>query len=94
MCIYSRTLYGCKHQAWGLLIRPCTIAHTRGLIHCKDRKCHGLHSKVVRRKCPKCAVLDSKMSTVRSALDDCRERLDRWLPRAYEPIVMPLSMEY
>lgn len=70
MCTFKRTIYLCRHDAWGKLVQPCDNPA------CQDRFAHGLHSRLVSQKCTKCATLDGKMSLIKEKLALCRSEVD------------------
>ncbi|XP_044724863.1 uncharacterized protein HRG_02759 [Hirsutella rhossiliensis] len=84
MCTYARTVFECKHHAWGRRLKLCAVAesHRAGDLPsgCALRKPHGLHSRRVPRQCHKCSELDRKRSLLRAKLDECREMFHRQYP--------------
>ncbi|PHH86857.1 hypothetical protein CDD83_9649 [Cordyceps sp. RAO-2017] len=84
MCTYARTIFECKHDAWGRRLKLCSLAEDYGAGSgpgdCAARKPHGLHSRRVPRQCDKCRELDRKRSLLRAKLDECREMLRRRWP--------------
>lgn len=84
MCTYARTVFECRHQAWGRRLKLCAAGedHRTGDAgsDCALRKPHGLHSRRVPRQCDKCSELDRKRSLLRAKLDECREMFRRQYP--------------
>lgn len=84
MCTYARTVFECRHQAWGRRLKLCAVAenHLGGDLgsDCALRKPHGLHSRRIARQCGKCSELDRKRGLLRAKLDECRNIIRRRCP--------------
>ncbi|KAJ3522533.1 hypothetical protein NM208_g12817 [Fusarium decemcellulare] len=79
MCMYSRIVYSCRHERWGLRVKPCQVSedfHAGNVSEdCTNRQPHALTSRRLERKCYKCAAVDTKLVEAKKKLDSIREML-------------------
>ena len=84
MCVYARVLFECKHQLWGTRLKHCTIGedflHHRLPYDCAIKIPHGLKSRKVGGKCPRCEDLERKITDLRVKLDELWDTLHEVCP--------------